>query len=87
MPSPPRREQVLTTIVRVLGPYVGANMASAATRMHCDKLGLDGTRLEPEEIDRLLDALAPGLHVFIGKKKTEEAMYDIRKALEEGASR
>jgi hypothetical protein len=82
--APTRREQVLNTIIRELAPYVGENMARAAARMHCEKLGFLAPELGAPDVERLLQALAPGLHVFIGRKKTEDALYLIRRALSEG---
>jgi hypothetical protein len=78
-----RREVVLKEIVRVLGPYIGASMAGSAARMHCEKLGV-GATLCWAEIARLLDALGPGLRVFLGKRSTEEAIGAIRGALLDG---
>jgi hypothetical protein len=79
-----RREEVLSAIVRELGQYVGASMAGASARMHMEKLRL-GAVLSAAELNRLLDALAPGLHVFLGRRKTEDVVYLIRKALLEGS--
>jgi hypothetical protein len=76
-----RREQVLSTIMRELAPYVGENMARAATRMYCEKLGFVAAEIAAPDVERLLEALAPGLHVFIGRKKTEDALHLIRRAL------
>lgn len=75
---------MLATIVRELTPYLGANMARAAAHMNCEKLGFLGEELSAREIEQLLDALAPGMHVFIGKKKTEDALSLVRRALTAG---
>lgn len=72
---------MLAIVVRELSPYLGANMASAATKMHCEKLGLLAPQLTSADVERLLDALVPGLRVFLGKDKTEDALYLVRKAL------
>jgi hypothetical protein len=79
--APARREQVMSTIMRTLAPYVGENMARAATLLHCEKLGFQAPQLSEPDVERLLEALAPGLHVFIGRKKTEDALQRIRQAL------
>ena len=85
MPDPVaaiRRDVVLSAVVRVLAPLLGASMASASARMHMDKLGFTALRLERAEVERLLDALGPGLNVFLGRRKTEEALLDIKRALD-----
>jgi hypothetical protein len=78
------REQAVTTIIRSLAPYVGENMARAATLLHCEKLDLGAPELAEEDVERLLKALAPGLHVFIGRAKTEDALDQIRLTLGAG---
>jgi hypothetical protein len=82
------RQQVLSIVVRELAPYLGANMARSATKMHSEKLGLLAPELSATDIERLLDALVPGLRVFLGKDKTEDALHLVRKALaSEGGAR
>jgi hypothetical protein len=72
---------VLRAIVGTLGPYVGENMASAAVRMQLEKLGLTGASLFQPEIEELLVALGPGLHVFIGRTTTQHALASVRQVL------
>jgi hypothetical protein len=75
------RQQVLSIVARELAPYLGANMARSATKMHSEKLGLVAPELTEMDIERLLEALVPGLRVFLGKDKTEDALHLVRKAL------
>ncbi len=75
---------MLATIIRELTPYLGATMARAAALTNSEKLGLFAPELTAAQIDQLLDALSPGLHVFLGKKKTEDALHLVRRALATG---
>jgi hypothetical protein len=80
--GPADRHRVVSIVVRELTPYLGANMARSAAKMHCEKLGLLAPELREADVERLLDALAPGLRVFVGKERTDDALYLVRKALE-----
>jgi hypothetical protein len=75
------KEQVLVDVVRVLGPYIGANMARASARGHMDKLGF-GRRLMPEDIEQLLAKLRPALSVFVGRDRTEAVLSELQAALD-----
>ena len=82
------RDQVLAILVSALSPYVGATMASASVRGLYQKLELEGAQLGRGQIERLIDALAPGLHVYVGKEKALMIVAEIRAALDAvGASR
>ena len=56
-------------------------MAGASLRGHCDKLGLRETDVSPEQTEALLDAIRPGLHVFVGEDRTANVEREIRLAL------
>jgi hypothetical protein len=71
-------------VVAALAPYLGGNMARAAVNGHQLKLGLS-PNLEGRDLDRLLDALTPGLGVFVGRDKTREVADEIRRAVRGGA--
>lgn len=77
------KDQVTAIVVRALAPYVGATMASASVRGLCEKLGLDGTKLGPPQVQGLIDALAPGLHVYVGKEKARTVIQQIWTAMDE----
>jgi len=77
----PVAAEVIDTMVRVLGPYVGENMARAAVRSQAEKLGFKAGRLTGDEIDRLLNAIAPGLGVFVGREKTQRILDEAREAV------
>jgi len=76
------KDQVIAILVRALSPYVGATMASASVRGLCEKLRLDAANLGRAEVERLLDALAPGLHVYIGKEKAKAVLEQIWVAMD-----
>ena len=76
------RERVLATVVHVLSPYVGATMAGASVRGLCQKLALDGARLDRSQVETLIDSLAPGIHVFVGKEKARALVHEIWTALD-----
>ncbi len=71
------RERVVTTIVGVISPYVGATMAGASVRGFCTRLGLDVPHLDRAQVTRLLESIAPALDVYIGKDKAAVAVREI----------
>jgi hypothetical protein len=75
MAQEPARSAV-HVVVEVLAPYLGGNMARAAVRGQASKLGLSPT-LDGSDLDRLLEALAPGLAVFVGREKTRALTAEI----------
>ena len=81
MPSFPPKEQALAIVVRALSPYVGPTMAGASVRGLCEKLGLDVDHLPPEHLEQLLEAIAPGLDVYVGREKARAVVSAIRVAV------
>lgn len=75
------RSAVVRQIVTVLAPYLGATMAEAATRTHCEKLGITGDAISPEQTEALIGKLGSGLSVFVGREKSAVVVQEIRKAL------
>ena len=61
------REAALLRIVTVLQPYLGATMAAASTRAHCEKLGIAPGPISVEQVEALLAKLKGGLSVFVGR--------------------
>jgi hypothetical protein len=76
------KDEVTAIVVRALSPYVGATMASASVRGLCEKLRLEGAKLGLAEVQELIDALAPGLHVYIGKEKARMVIQQIWTAMD-----
>lgn len=77
----PAGTDALDAIVRVLAPYLGENMARAAVRGHAERMGLRGANPSEGELERLLDAIGPGLGVFVGRDKTKRILDEVRSAL------
>lgn len=76
------QQQVLEILVRVLTPYLGAAMAGAAARGLCQKCAVNGENIARAQIERLIEDLAPGLHVYIGKEKTQAVVRQIWSAID-----
>jgi hypothetical protein len=78
------RSAALARIVAVLQPYLGATMAEASTRAHCEKLGIVGEAVSPAQMESLLAKLGSGLAVFVGRDQTAKVMNEIRTSLGTG---
>jgi hypothetical protein len=83
MAKPPAASGLADEIVRVLAPYLGPNMARAIARVQCDKLGIQGARVDPTQAASLENALRPGLVVFVGRDQTERILKELLAALSE----
>jgi hypothetical protein len=68
-------------VVTVVAPYIGDTMARSATEAHCQKLGLTGPHLSPEQIEALLGKLGGGLNIFLGREKSAAVIGEVRSAL------
>jgi hypothetical protein len=75
------REAALSRIAVVLEPYLGATMATASTRAHCEKLGIAPGPMSGEQMESLLAKLQAGLAVFVGRDKVARLLAEIRAAL------
>ena len=75
-------DQVIAILVRAISPYVGATMAGASVRGVCARLAVDGAAMDRARIQTILDALGPGLHVYVGKEKTQSVLREIWSALD-----
>jgi hypothetical protein len=78
---PAERGHAVDAIIRTLAPYLGPNMARAATLGHCEKLGLSSTSLDDTQLEGLLSALTPGLAVFVGRSKTDQIIETLRQEI------
>jgi hypothetical protein len=76
-----KTDQVLAELARVLSPYVGATMAEASTRAHCQKLGLVGPTVDSQQVEALIAKLGSGLAVFVGRQKSVAIVEEMRRAL------
>jgi len=68
-------------MVSVMAPYIGDTMARSATEVHCRKLGVQEATIEPEQIEQVLGRLEVGLHIFLGREKSESVIGLARAAL------
>jgi hypothetical protein len=76
-----KTDKVLAELARVLSPYVGATMAEASTRAHCQKLGLTGPTVDGPQVEALIAKLGTGLTVFVGRQKSVAVVEEMRRAL------
>lgn len=76
------KDAAVAQIVRVLSPYLGATMAEASARTHCEKLGITGKEMSAEQTDALISKLGTGLAVFVGREKSKAIVQEIRRAVE-----
>ena len=77
---------VLTTIVRVVSPYLGETMARSAAQAHCQKLGIETDRMQASQVDALITRMASGLNVFVGREKSSAIVAELRRAIESQGS-
>ena len=73
--------EAVEVVVKVMTPYIGGTMARSATGAHCQKLGITGGAVSPEQLDALLGKLGGGLNIFLGRDKSASVMADVRRAL------
>jgi hypothetical protein len=73
------RDKLTEQITELLKPYIGPHMARAAVDAHASKLGLDLDHLDRGGLDALAEHIALGLHVFIGKEKSEQVSSAFRR--------
>ena len=72
-------QSVIQTISDAIEPYVGKLMAKSSIEAHCRRLGINGeTTLTNKSIEQLLEQLALGLNVFIGREKTDAVIRQVR---------
>lgn len=71
----------IKALVTVMAPYVGQTMARSAAEAQCQKLGVSGDTITPEQLEALLVRLGGGLNIFIGREKSSAAVELMRAAL------
>jgi hypothetical protein len=72
---------MVRVFAEALAPYIGPAMAGASVRGHCEKLGIVEGPVSAAQVQALLAAITPGLHVFVGERKTGEVVERIRASL------
>ena len=76
----------IRTIVDHLAGDLGPAMARASVAGVAARLGLTPP-LAPRDLACLLDALAPGLAVFVGREQAEQTLVELRARLGVGGAR
>lgn len=76
------RKEIVEACAAVLAPYMGPTLSGASLRGHCDKLGIGEDDVSAHQLDALLAAMRPGLHVFVGEEKTSAIIREMRRAIE-----
>jgi hypothetical protein len=79
--------EAVPVIAKVMAPYIGETMARSAAEAHCQKMGVAGGSLPPEQIEALLSRLGGGLNVFLGRAKAAAVVAEVRQALAREAER
>jgi hypothetical protein len=76
------QDQVIGVLVRALSSYVGPAMASASVRGLCERFFRGATIVDRARVAQVIEALEPGLHVFVGKGKAESVVREMWIALD-----
>ena len=72
---------ILAAIANAMAPYIGNTMARSSIEMHCKKMGISSESMEGHQVDELLNRLALGLNIFIGRDKTVALVREIRSGM------
>ncbi len=75
-------ERVLAAIVEVMAPFVGATMARASVHGFSTRLQLTRPRMVRADAQALIEALAPGLDVYVGGAKAKALVATMWTAFE-----
>lgn len=70
------------TISNAMAPYIGKTMAQSSIEMHCKKMGISSESMDGHQVEELLNRLALGLNIFIGRDKTVALVSEIRSGME-----
>ncbi len=66
-----QRDAALATIQESLAPLIGDSLARSSVKLHSEKLGLNSSELNREQIDALLTQIGLAMRVFVGAEKTD----------------
>ena len=81
--APPRslpagaRPRAIDAIITALAKYIGPNMARTSVHGQCAKLGLSLDAAHVDQLEALVEALCPGLNVFIGRDKAKDVRAEL----------
>lgn len=80
--TPLAHDAVIEAIVTAVAPFLGENMARAATADQCRKLGLEGGELDAQQVDGLLSRIGKGLNLFVGRDQAARLIEQLRSDLD-----
>ena len=73
------KQSIVQTIAEAIEPYVGKVMAKSSIEIHLKRLGMSSdTTMTSRTVDQLVDQIALGLNVFIGREKTDAVIRQVR---------
>jgi hypothetical protein len=75
------REETTGSLVAVLAPFLGENMARAAVQAQLQKVASGTGPLAAPEREALVEKLGRGLVVFLGRAKTTAVVEEMRAAV------
>ena len=78
-------DEVTAIAIDAIAPELGASMARASVLGIAARLGLRGA-LTADEVRRLLEALSPGLAVFVGREHAQVLLDAVRARLTDGGA-
>ena len=78
------RAKMAETMEQTLAPFIGASMARSSVKMHCEKIGLNGDAVSPEQLAQLLEQVGMAMRVFVGTDRADALTREIRTALTAG---
>ena len=76
---------VTGSLVSVLAPFLGENMARAGVQAQLQKVGA-GESLSASEVEALVEKLGRGLVVFLGRAKSATVVESMRSAVSTGGT-
>ena len=77
---PTSKSRACDALVRILTPHLGETMARASVDRHVQKLGLSQDNLGPSDLQPLIERLAQGLNVFLGRPQTVQVVEQMQRA-------
>jgi hypothetical protein len=75
------REETTGSLVAVLAPFLGENMAGAAVQAQLQKVASGPGPLATPEVEALVEKLGRGLVVFLGRAKTAAVVDAMRSSV------
>jgi hypothetical protein len=74
-------EPALRRIEESIGPLIGRHMAKASVQVQCQKLGVTGGQISPQQLRAVLEGIGKGMFVLVGQEKTKSLLRELEKSL------